>query len=125
MKPLLIPNPPDGWRFAKVGEALLAGTMFFNDYTKNWEISRAVLRDGNGPMKCNKTKTFIIINKKSPWSDQLVTARRGLSQRQAAAKIAPELSVRTLQEWEAGRCTPPAWVRRLVLARFGINMKNL
>jgi DNA-binding transcriptional regulator YiaG len=45
-------------------------------------------------------------------------ARGKLSQSEAAAKIAPGLSVRTVQDWESGRRTPPPWVQWLVLARL-------
>ena len=52
------------------------------------------------------------------WSKLFSTARGQLSQSEAAAKIAPTLSVRTVQDWESGRRTPPAWVQWLVLARL-------
>ena len=51
------------------------------------------------------------------FSDQLRSERQrlNLSQSEAAALI-PHLSHRLLQEWEAGRKTPPVWAQALMLA---------
>jgi DNA-binding XRE family transcriptional regulator len=38
-----------------------------------------------------------------------------LTQKEAAAKISPLLSVRTLQEWEQGKVSPPNWARQLIV----------
>lgn len=54
---------------------------------------------------------------------RLVSARqaKGLSQAQAARRISPKLSVRTLQAWELdgkhGR-SPPAWAWEIILEKI-------
>lgn len=58
---------------------------------------------------------------KNDWAGTIRAARGKLSQAQAAQKIAPALSVRTVQEWESGRSSPPAWVQWLVLLRLSAN----
>ena len=67
------------------------------------------------------TKLSVWRGRKTNFMDfaKLFTEARGkLSQREAAAKVAPELSVRTVQDWESGRRTPPLWVQWLVLGRL-------
>ncbi len=54
------------------------------------------------------------------FKDALKAARQreSYTQAQAAEKIA-RLSVRTLQEWESGRQTPPLWTQLLILEALG------
>lgn len=47
-----------------------------------------------------------------------VRAREGYSQ-STAAELVRDLSVRTLQEWEHERQTPPLWAQWLVLEALG------
>lgn len=49
------------------------------------------------------------------FAKHFLLARGELSQKEAAAKVSPFLSVRTVQEWESGRRVPPLWVQWLVL----------
>jgi DNA-binding transcriptional regulator YiaG len=54
------------------------------------------------------------------WAAKIRQSRGDLSQSEAAKAISAQLSVRTLQDWEAGRREPPAWVQELILARLAI-----
>jgi DNA-binding transcriptional regulator YiaG len=44
--------------------------------------------------------------------------RQSLTASQAATKIHPELSVRTLESWEDGSRVPPSWVQALIFERL-------
>ena len=51
------------------------------------------------------------------FSAQLATAKNRLSAREAALAVSPILSVRTVQDWLAGRRTPPTWTHSWILDR--------
>jgi len=52
------------------------------------------------------------------WSEKFKSAKGRLSQAKMARLIDRNLSVRTVQDWEQGRSTPPVWVQRLVLGKI-------
>jgi hypothetical protein len=57
------------------------------------------------------------------WSKLFRAARGSLTQEGAARALsgpdtASKCSVRTVQDWDAGRRTPPGWVRYLIIAHL-------
>lgn len=52
------------------------------------------------------------------FSTLIRAARVGITQRQAAESVSPLLSVRTLEDWEAGRRAPPPWAWVFILGKI-------
>lgn len=52
------------------------------------------------------------------YAEQLKAARRATGLSQAALAVWAQIPRRTIEDWEAGRMTPPDYVQRLVLEKI-------
>lgn len=54
------------------------------------------------------------------WKNRFKEAREihDLTQEEAAQIISKDLSVRSIQSWELGHRSPPAWVQQLILEKL-------
>ena len=62
-----------------------------------------------------KSKGFFLEAEEMIFADQIKTARLAAGLTQAALAEVTGIPNRTIQDWEAGKRTPPEWTQRLVL----------